>query len=51
MIIPVSEKFADYAESVRAQLEAADLRVTVNNQSDTLGKRIRTAQKEKSPTC
>ncbi len=49
VIIPVSEKFADYAESVRAQLEAADLRVTVNNQSDTLGKRIRTAQKEKIP--
>ncbi len=49
VIIPVSEKFADYAERVRAQLSAANLRVTVDNQSDTLGKRIRTAQKEKIP--
>lgn len=49
VIIPVSEKFADYAERVRAQLSAANLRVTVDNQSDTLGKRIRAAQKEKIP--
>ena len=49
VVIPVSDKFADYAATVHTKLTAADIRATLDNQSDTLGKRIRNAQKEKIP--
>lgn len=49
VVIPVSDKFADYAAAVHAQLTTADIRATLDNQSDTLSKRIRNAQKEKIP--
>lgn len=49
VIIPVSEKFADYAESVRAQLTSANIRVEIDADNETLGKRIRNAEKQKVP--
>ena len=48
-IIPVSEKFDDYAQDVYAQLKTRDIRVELDNSNDTLGKRIRKAEQGKTP--
>ncbi|MEN9413095.1 MAG: hypothetical protein RLZZ342_182 [Candidatus Parcubacteria bacterium] len=47
-ILPVSEKHADYAHEVLAQLQAAGIRVSVAA-DDSLGKRIRDAKVHKLP--
>jgi len=47
-VLPVSEKFADYAKSVKTQLMAADIRVEIK-ENESLGKRIREAEKQKIP--
>ncbi len=50
VIIPVSEeKFGDYARKVKTELESAGVRVEINDSTDTLGKRISEAEKEKIP--
>lgn len=49
VIIPVSEKFDDYACSVRTQLIASNVRAEIDNSSESLGKRIRNAEKQKIP--
>lgn len=49
VVIPVSEKFADYANEVVTQLTEEGFRTELYAQSDTLGKRIRLAQNEKIP--
>ena len=48
-ILPVSDQFSDYAETVRQSLASEDIRVTVDNASDRLGKKIRKAEKGKIP--
>jgi threonyl-tRNA synthetase len=48
-ILPVSEKFNKYAETVADQLKKHSLRVEINNSDDSLGKRIRESQKQKIP--
>ena len=48
-ILPVSDKYLDYAEEVRAQLEADGIRVETDRRSEKLGWKIREAQKEKIP--
>ncbi|MFA6536921.1 MAG: threonine--tRNA ligase [Patescibacteria group bacterium] len=48
-VLPVSEKFIDYAEKVKVELKEKGWRVTVDNNSESLPKRIRTAEKEKLP--
>jgi len=48
-IIPVSEKYFDYAQKVKAQLEEADLRVEADFRNEKLGYKIREAQLEKVP--
>ena len=48
-ILPVSDKYLDYAEKVNAQFAAAGLRVKVDSRSEKLGWKIREAQKEKVP--
>lgn len=47
-ILPVSEKQADYADSLRTILKNAGVRVDVDA-NESLGKRIRTAKQEKLP--
>jgi threonyl-tRNA synthetase len=47
-VLPVSEKHAEYAKQVAADLGAAGLRVELDD-SDSLGKRIRAAKLEKVP--
>lgn len=46
-IIPVSEKFIDYAEKIEKQLKEKNIRVSLNRADETLGKKIREAQKQK----
>ncbi len=48
-IIPVSDKFNTYGQKVKDTLIKKGFRVELNNESETLGKRIRKAQKEKIP--
>ncbi|MDB5245430.1 MAG: threonyl-tRNA synthetase [Parcubacteria group bacterium] len=48
-VLPVSEKQAAYADSVRQELLAAGVRVDADKASDSLGKRIRAAKQEKIP--
>jgi len=48
-ILPISEKFTDYAEQVQTELQAAGLRVTIDDSSQRVQAKIRVAQEEKIP--
>lgn len=48
-ILPISEKYADYAEKVRKELAARDVDVTVDNRSEKIGYKIREARMDKLP--
>jgi threonyl-tRNA synthetase len=48
-IIPVSDKFNEYAKSVHEKLHKEGVRVKLDDDSESLGKRIRTAEKLKVP--
>lgn len=48
-IIPVSEKFIDYAKEVEAKFVAEDFRVELDERNEKLGYKIREAQLEKVP--
>ncbi|MBD3300146.1 MAG: threonine--tRNA ligase [Candidatus Moranbacteria bacterium] len=48
-VLPVSDKFNDYAEELRLKLADQRLRVKVFDEDESLGKRIRNAQKQKIP--
>jgi len=45
-IIPVSEKFLDEAEKLMIQIESNNIRVDVDDRPLSLGKKVRTAEKE-----
>ena len=40
-VLPVSEKYADYAEKVCGLMKNSDIRASVDSRNETLGKRIR----------
>ena len=40
-ILPVSEKFNDYAEQVREQLDALDVRAIVDDRNEKIGRKVR----------
>jgi threonyl-tRNA synthetase len=48
-VLPVSDKFNDYAESVTAALKAKGLRVDFDDSSDKVGAKIRRATLQKVP--
>lgn len=48
-VVPVSDKFDKYATEVATQLKAAGARVELDNDSQSLGKRIRVAELAKVP--
>ncbi|WP_138262675.1 threonine--tRNA ligase [[Clostridium] hylemonae] len=48
-ILPVSDKFADYAQKVTDELKAAGIRVELDGRSEKLGYKIREAQMQKVP--
>ena len=41
VILPISEKFNDYADKVRLELAKSDIRATVDNRNEKIGKKIR----------
>ena len=49
MIIPVSEKFTAYGKEVLAELKDANIRAEIDASDESLGKRIRNAEKQKTP--
>ena len=48
-ILPISEKYADYAEEVRKTLAKNDVDVTVDNRSEKIGYKIRDARLSRLP--
>ena len=48
-VLPISEKYADYAEKVRKELAKNDVDVTVDNRSEKIGYKIRDARMNKVP--
>ncbi|PYQ31916.1 MAG: threonine--tRNA ligase [Acidobacteria bacterium] len=49
IVLPLSEKFVDYADEVGKKLKAANLRVEVDRSNEKLGAKIRDAQLQKIP--
>jgi threonyl-tRNA synthetase len=49
IVLPLSEKFVDYANEVESKLGAAGLRVETDRSNEKLGAKIRTAQLQKIP--
>ena len=48
-VLPVTDRAADYANQVSAQLEAQGCRVEVDHRNEKIGKKIREAQLQKIP--
>jgi threonyl-tRNA synthetase len=48
-VLPLSEKFVEYADSVGAKLRAAGIRTEVDQSNEKLGAKIRQAQLQKVP--
>ena len=48
-VLPISEKYIDYAEKVRKELAANGVDVTVDNRSEKIGYKIRDARMNKLP--
>jgi len=49
VILPISEKFNDYAFQVAKQLSAADVRATVDDRNEKIGKKIRDNELKRIP--
>ena len=48
-VLPISEKYADYAEKVNSELKANGIRTSVDNRSEKIGYKIREARLQKVP--
>ena len=48
-IIPISEKHFDYAKKIEKELKENDIRVESKEENETLGKKIRGAEMQKTP--
>ncbi|MCI1187492.1 threonine--tRNA ligase [Hymenobacter sp. DH14] len=49
IVLPISDKYSDYAYQVKAQLEQHDLRGTVDGRDERIGRKIRDAEMGKIP--
>ena len=49
VVIPVSDKYLDYARRVAAELEDAEVRLTIDDRNETLGRKIRDNQLQRVP--
>ncbi len=49
IVLPISERLNDYAESVRERLRAAGLRVELDDRGESIGRKIREAELRKIP--
>lgn len=48
-ILPLSEKYTDYANSLKDQLAALDIRCTIDDRNEKIGRKIRDAETQKIP--
>jgi len=48
-IIPVAEKFVPYADKLYQKLKADDVRVSLDDGTDSFAKKVRNAEKSKIP--
>jgi len=48
-VLPISEKHSAYAEKIGGQLKEKNIRAEVNNENETIGKKIREAEMQKIP--
>ena len=48
-VLPISDKYMDYAQKVEAQLDEAGIRVDVDTRSEKIGYKIREARKARIP--
>ncbi|RYY40625.1 MAG: threonine--tRNA ligase [Chitinophagaceae bacterium] len=48
-ILPISDKYLDYAKEVRKQLKNADIRVEIDDRNEKIGKKIRDTELSKVP--
>jgi len=49
IIIPVADKFVDYAQNIKQQAQQYNLRVHIDDSSDSFSKKIRNAEIDKIP--
>lgn len=49
IILPISEKFADYAQEVKALLDENDVTSTIDHRDEKIGRKIRDAEVSKTP--
>lgn len=49
VILPISEKYMDYANKVKAALDEYDLRATIDERNEKTGRKIRDAETAKIP--
>jgi len=49
IILPISDKFADYAEKVLHELNKCDIRVSIDERGEKIGRKIRDAELKKVP--
>ena len=48
-VLPISDKFSEYADQVRKQLDEAGIRVELDTRSEKIGYKIREAQMQRIP--
>ncbi|GAA4330752.1 threonine--tRNA ligase [Flaviaesturariibacter amylovorans] len=48
-VLPISDKFLDYAKEVAAELKKADIRVAIDDRNEKIGKKIRDTELQKVP--
>ncbi|MCR4278475.1 MAG: threonine--tRNA ligase [bacterium] len=48
-ILPVADRHIEFAQSLLAEMQTADLRTTIDDATDSVGKKIRNAEKSKIP--
>ena len=48
-VLPISEKFVEYGEKIKAELDAAGIRVQLDNRDEKIGYKIREARNERVP--
>lgn len=48
-VLPISDKYSEYAHSVAAQLKAADIRAEVDDRNEKIGRKIRDTEMMKTP--
>jgi threonyl-tRNA synthetase len=48
-VLPISEKYGEYAEKIKEQLKSEDIRGLVDNRDEKIGRKIRDAEMKKIP--